>query len=284
MRRGAARSTTPQDYAAARRCAGRPAAAARPRSACLRGATTAPCGTGIRHRRARSPAPHRAARAHSRPCPRQPCAPGRSGGRCRRAVAPCACRRRARRHRSGDPCAPCDRRASAPRRRSPSRRARPRPSRCPRARPGAPAARRRGCRPGRAARGRARTCPSRSSAFDEAKKLRTVSAERFSSHSALSARLRSIVAFGQLGLSAMKAARRLKPASFSSLRRIVHSTSLRASGSEIVCWIVLASVVLPRRTRSSACFVSATSAAGVALLSVAASGATGSEARRAGGV
>ena len=119
--------------------------------------------------------------------------------------------------------------------------------------------------------------------FDEAKKLRSVSAERLSSHSALSARLRSIVAFGQLGLSAMKAARRLKPASFSSLRRIVHSTSLRASGSEIVCWIVVASVVLPRRTRSSACFASATSAAGVALLSVAASGATGSEARRAGG-
>ena len=115
-------------------------------------------------------APRRAARGRSKPCPRQPCAPGRSGGRCRRAIAPCACRRPARRHRSGDPCAPCDRRASAPRRRSPSRHARPRPSRCPRARPGARAARRPGCRPGRAGPAPARTCPWRSIGFDEAKK------------------------------------------------------------------------------------------------------------------
>ena len=95
------------------------------------------------------------------------------------------------------------------------------------------------------------------------KKEITVAAGRRSSHSALSARRRSIVAFGQLGLS-QKAARRSKPPSFSSLRRIAHSTSLRASGSPMVFWTVVASLVLPRRARSIACLTSAISAAGVA--------------------
>jgi len=82
--------------------------------------------------------------------------------------------------------------------------------------------------------------------LDEAKKSRTVPAARLSSHNALSARLRMVMALGQLGFSALNAARRSNPASFSSLRRIVHSTSLRARGSEIVFSTEAASPVLPR--------------------------------------
>jgi hypothetical protein len=41
--------------------------------------------------------------------------------------------------------------------------------------------------------------------------------------------------FGQFGLAAMKACKRAKSALLSPLRRIAHSTSLRAVGSAIRC-------------------------------------------------
>ena len=76
------------------------------------------------------------------------------------------------------------------------------PSRCPRARPGARAARRRRCRPAASSARASANLPFAVIGFDEAKKARTCRRTRLSSHSALSARRRSIVAFGQLGLSA----------------------------------------------------------------------------------
>ena len=65
----------------------------------------------------------------------------------------------------------------------------------------------------------------------------------------------------------MKALRRSKPAPLSSLRRIAHSISFCASGSPTVFCTAVASLTLPRRTRSIACLTSATSAAEVDALS-----------------
>src|SRR5262249_17445624 len=66
-------------------------------------------------------------------------------------------------------------------------------------------------------------------------KARMVASPACSCHSMASARLRSMIRLGQLGLAAMKLRYREKSALLSSLRRIAHSTSLRARGSAMRC-------------------------------------------------
>src|SRR5207247_8923414 len=74
-----------------------------------------------------------------------------------------------------------------------------------------------------------------------------------------SARRRNRLRLGQCGLSATKAAKRLKFASPSGWRRMNHSTSFWAAGSPIVFPIAVASPVLDLRTRSIACLTAARS-------------------------
>src|SRR2546429_3400805 len=90
-------------------------------------------------------------------------------------------------------------------------------------------------------------------------KRRTVAASLRSCHSRTSARRRNRLMLGQCGLSAMKAAKRLKFASPSGWRRMNHSTSLWAAGSPMVFPMAVASPVLPLRTRSIACLTAARS-------------------------
>ena len=110
--------------------------------------------------------------------------------------------------------------------------------------------------------------------FVRAKNARTVAASRLSSHSALSARRRSIVAFGQLGLSATEGGEAVEARVVlvaAQDRPLDELARERIADGLLDAWSPRS--VLPRRTRSTACFTSATSAAGVAALSVAASGA-----------
>ena len=119
----------------------------------------------------------------------------------------------------------------------PSPCARPAASRCPRARPGARAARRR--------RGRLAASSARASANLPLAVMRLGGAEE-GAHGRGDRAARPTARFRRAGAASwrsassgcrrLKAARRSKPASFSSLRRIVHSISLRASGSPIVFW------------------------------------------------
>ena len=82
----------------------------------------------------------------------------------------------------------------------------------PRARPRARSAARRRDRLAPAGRAPARAAPSRDVGFGGAKKARTVAASRLSCQSSPSARRRSMLTLGQLGLVEMKALSRSKPA------------------------------------------------------------------------
>src|SRR5580698_8801638 len=91
------------------------------------------------------------------------------------------------------------------------------------------------------------------------KKAITVAASVRFCQSSDSALRRKATMFGQLGLAAMKAEYRAMSTSVSSARRISHSTTLRATGSEIEFSALVASSVRPRCARSKACFTAAMS-------------------------
>src|SRR5262245_55145183 len=95
------------------------------------------------------------------------------------------------------------------------------------------------------------------------KKLKTCAGLGFSFQSIASARLRNMVRFGQPGLAAMKARKRLLSAPLWSLRRIIHSTSLRAAGSEMPAATSVALLAPPRRSASMVLLTCAISAAEV---------------------
>src|SRR5262249_36925584 len=86
---------------------------------------------------------------------------------------------------------------------------------------------------------------------------------------------RNMVRFGQPGLAAMKARKRLLSAPLWSLRRIIHSTSLRATGSEIVAATSVALLAPPWRSASMALLTCAISAAEVCGVGPCASGICG---------
>src|SRR5262249_59867784 len=94
-----------------------------------------------------------------------------------------------------------------------------------------------------------------------AKNVRATVGSGRSCHSIASARRRMKLIEGQLGLLVIKAAYRAKLAPLSSLRRIAHSTSLRATGSLIDCLVSVACEVFPWRARATALLTWATSAA-----------------------
>src|SRR5215472_3881338 len=77
---------------------------------------------------------------------------------------------------------------------------------------------------------------------------------------------------GQLGLALMKALKREKSSEPSSLRKITHSTSLRASGSVIEFAVAVASSWRFLRTKSSACFTADRSRGDVAVVAAVANG------------
>src|SRR5258707_14655061 len=85
----------------------------------------------------------------------------------------------------------------------------------------------------------------------------------FSTQSIASARLRNIPRFGQPGLPAMKPRKRLLSAPLWSLRKMIHSTSLRATGSEMVAATSVALLAPPWRSVSMALLTSAVSGADV---------------------
>src|SRR4029453_7612457 len=93
------------------------------------------------------------------------------------------------------------------------------------------------------------------------KKIKSCAGLGFSFQSIASARLRNMVRFGQPGLAAMKARKRLLSPPLWSLRRIIHSTSLRATGSEIVAAASVALLAPPWRSASMALLTRANSAA-----------------------
>src|SRR5262249_1441112 len=107
------------------------------------------------------------------------------------------------------------------------------------------------------------------------KKLKTCAGFGFSFQSIASARLRNMVRFGQPGLGAMEARKRLLPAPLWSLRRIIHSTSLRATGSEIAPATSVALLAPPWRSASMALLTCAISAAEVCGAGPGASGICG---------
>src|SRR5262249_25244295 len=76
-----------------------------------------------------------------------------------------------------------------------------------------------------------------------------------------------------LGLAAMKALYREKLAELSSLRRITHSTSLRATGSVMEPSTPVASSWRFLRTRSMACFTAVMSSGEVATVAAVPNGA-----------
>ena len=91
---------------------------------------------------------------------------------------------------------------------------------------------------------------------------------------------------GQFGLAEMNATYRAKSAPESSLRRITHSTSFCATGSEMLRLTSPASVCLPLRTISTARLTAATSIAAAVMIVVAGGGselAWASETEAAGG-
>src|SRR3984957_15642320 len=102
----------------------------------------------------------------------------------------------------------------------------------------------------------------------------TVASSRWSSHIAASRRLSRKLCEGQIGLAVMKARYRSTDAPLSSLRRMIHSASFLATGSEMAASAWAASAALCLRTSSmtfssvsrSACGVDdvAATAAGVA--------------------
>src|SRR6266852_2753348 len=94
-------------------------------------------------------------------------------------------------------------------------------------------------------------------------KLKTCAGLGFSFQSIDSARLRNMVRFGQPGLAAMQARKRLLSAPLWSLRRIIHSASLRPTGSEIVAATSVALLAPPWRSASIALLTCAISAAEV---------------------
>src|SRR5215472_12758549 len=77
---------------------------------------------------------------------------------------------------------------------------------------------------------------------------------------------------GQLGLALMKALKREKSSEPSSLRKITHSTSLRASESVMEFTIAVASSWRFLRTKSSACFTADRSSGDVAVVAAMANG------------
>src|SRR5215472_17500095 len=77
---------------------------------------------------------------------------------------------------------------------------------------------------------------------------------------------------GQLGLALMKALKREKSSEPSSLRKITHSTSLRASESVMEFAIAVASSWRFLRTKSSACFTADRSSGDVAVVAAMANG------------
>src|SRR5262249_24224505 len=115
-------------------------------------------------------------------------------------------------------------------------------------------------------------CPLGERGGSLAKKAITVCGSLGSCQRAASARRRRGAMLGQLGLALMKAIYREKSFEPSSLRRITHSTSLRASGSVIEFAAVVASSWRFLRSRSIACFTADRSIGEVAVVAAVANG------------